>query len=248
MSTRILNWRYIAAVRFTALPLVLTAVMACSSGSSNATSESPSPTLGSSSASSPVTTSAPAAATAETSGQSGQPEVIFPAAKPEDVEAILADLPNVVPPTQGEGSYGAFQVERIEWYAQCLEESGIAVEIVDFGVTYRIPEGQELVYAEIKEDCRSLTRERFGMPDHPSPEILETWYKAYLWTWQCLIDHGYELGYPPTVDSFVESGGSNWQPYFELVSSGAAPLGDARFELESACPQDPEYLVQFLGL
>jgi len=192
----------------------------------------------------------PAPLTAGTGTRGEQTENPFPTAESDDINQILDSLSLASPPAEGEGSYRSFGVERIEWYARCLEERGMAVEIdyVTLGVTYRIPEGQEDAYSRIKAECRQLQRERFGMVDNPSPDLLEAWYRAYVWTWSCLRDHGYELSYPPTIDSFVESGGSNWQPYFELVSSGAAPLGDARAELESDCPQDPDFLVWFLGL
>jgi hypothetical protein len=126
----------------------------------------------------------------------------------------------------------------------------MAVEIdrIDLGVTYRIPEGQENAYNRIKTACRAATREQFGMTDHPQHADLERWYRAFVWTWRCLTELGYVLDDPPTIDSFVHSGGTNWQPFAELVLSGGAPDGEARRALEQSCPQDVEYLIWFLSL
>lgn len=172
-------------------------------------------------------------------------------ASDQELEAVMAALPSVMPPTgDAAGSYRSFAIERIEFYAACLSEGGLAVEIdpVDLGVTYRIPDGQEDAYNRIKTDCRAATRERFGMTDHPRPADLERWYRAYAWTWRCLIEYGYILNDPPTMDSFVESGGSNWQPFAELMLSGGAPDGEVRRVLEQSCPQDVDYLIWFLRL
>jgi hypothetical protein len=174
-----------------------------------------------------------------------------PTATPEEVESIIASLPSRSPPSgEAEGSYRSFAIERVEFYASCLTDQGMAVEIdyVDLGVTYRIPSGQEDAYNRIKTGCRAATRERFGMTDHPAPLDLERWYQAYVWTWNCLDQHGYTLNDPPTIDSFVDSGGANWQPFAELVMSGAAPDGDARRALEQSCPQDVDFLIWFLDL
>lgn len=172
-------------------------------------------------------------------------------ASDEELEAVIALLPLRSPPTgDAEGSYRAFAIERVEFYASCLTDEGMAVEIdyVDLGVTYRIPEGQENTYNRIKAECRVATRERFGMTDHPQPADLERWYQAYVWTWRCLSEFGYTLNDPPTIDSFVDSGGANWQPYAELVLGGGAPDGEERRALEEACPQDVDYLLLFLGI
>lgn len=148
--------------------------------------------------------------------------------------------------------------EQSEAIAECAALKGVAVEVDPSGdgVVWKAPEGQEFEYSKVIDQCALDVAERFGVPQGaPGDADLERWYRAFLWTHQCMIEHGYLVEDPPSVDIFIDSGGSAWHPYNAVIKAApgeikpGVPFSEEAFrELEAACPQDLVWLLDHLDL
>ncbi len=97
-----------------------------------------------------------------------------------------------------------------------------------------------------------------GLLDQPQPatdEQLRLWYRAFMLTYECLLEHGYPVNPPPSEEEYVESKGTSWHPYDAIPYAGlvaapgvepdpetAAEIEAAR-TLEQTCPQDLSVLI-----
>lgn len=196
---------------------------------------------------------------------SGTTEVRSAATASSTVPASSSTPPSKPPGASSdvtEGTPGADQPvtaslrEQSEAIARCAAEQGVAVEVDPSGdgVIWEAPEGQEARYAEVIDECASTVAEEFGVAQGP-PTIdeLESWYRAFQWTHGCMKEQGYPVEEPPTLESYVDSGGTNWHPYNGVVRSIQAtgeikpgvPFSEEAFRtLENTCPQDLTYLLR----
>lgn len=198
------------------------------------------------------------------SGSSGQLNETEPTRFPEGaVETSVSqnrDDPTDIrsPATIREDPVAATLREQSQAISACAAEEGVSVEVASDGegVVWRAPAGQEARYSEVVDGCARIVAERFGVAQgEPTAEDLELWYRAFLWTRGCMIDEGYPVSDPPTLDSYIDSGGSNWHPYNAVFNASGGdirpgvPFSDESFrELESMCPQDLTYLISELDL
>lgn len=152
----------------------------------------------------------------------------------------------------------ARHLEQAEAVAECAADEGVFVEVANGGgVQWKAPDGQEEIYRKVVRQCNDKVAERFGITtgEEPTRQDMEEWYKALLWTYECMKDHGYHTSEPPSVDVYVDSGGAVWHPYTAIMTGDGGAMGpgiafnDENFrELENTCPQDLNYLIDVLGV
>jgi hypothetical protein len=96
--------------------------------------------------------------------------------------------------------------------ADCLRDEGFHVRMEGTALVTEVPPEQEEVFNAAVDDCTL----RYFPPqgsDLPSGEDLEARYEHLLQAGECVSGAGYEVPTPPTVESFVDSGGTNWDPF-----------------------------------
>lgn len=144
--------------------------------------------------------------------------------------------------------------EMAEMTAACAVDEGVVVEVDSGGVLYTPPPGEEDRYRTVVRACSEKTAEAYGIETgRVSPETMKDWYRAYVWTHECMIENDYYVSDPPSIDVYVESGGAAWHPYNaimlgdgEEVAPGVAFTEETFTELENTCPQDLNYLLNVL--
>lgn len=117
----------------------------------------------------------------------------------------------------------------------CLEEEGFVAELQADGL--RIPSGDqgELVLDAYDRCVESLIDQGLvPAPAELTEEQQRDRYDALVVVAACLETLGYTISAPPSVDSFVDSGGEVWHPYLDLPIA----LGPAQWaEANEQCPQ-----------
>lgn len=120
---------------------------------------------------------------------------------------------------------------------ECVKEAGFEVTLIEetngtgFGMESSATEDPALVWEQVAE-CRD------HMPPQPEPttdEDLAQMYANQVADQACLLQAGYPVSDPPSLESFKEafhSGTLSWEPYSELV-----PFPPSALE---ACPRDPD--------
>lgn len=128
----------------------------------------------------------------------------------------------------------------------CFRDNGFEGELDDdLGISTKVPPEQQDRFFEVNRTCREAVAEKLGLQfGLPSEEVLRRTYRMYLYIRQCMVQTGYPTDEPPSMERFVESGGSLWHPYnaFMGTAAGATGLSD----LEQLCPQDLPYLESVL--
>ena len=130
---------------------------------------------------------------------------------------------------------------------ECFRRYGFEGEIQDdLGILFDVPAEQQDRFAEVNQLCLKDEAAEFGMElGVPSEEELVKEFRALLYVRECMIAEGYPVDDPPSLETFVESGGSAWHPYNAFMASGRA----SEFEtLRETCPQDVGYLLEVLDL
>lgn len=114
--------------------------------------------------------------------------------------------------------------------AQCLTDAGFSVDHTDGGVSAGGPGDTE---AAGRASLVCFGQMSALLPPGPdlTPEYLSDYYDFLIGVAECAEDQGHIPDDPPTKESFVASGGSNWHPYQNLIGPEFA-------DLERACPQD----------
>lgn len=133
--------------------------------------------------------------------------------------------------TEASASWARFTLD-------CVSDAGFEADIeVSLGESYvraRVSEDRASLYQEVATACEeeavALGLSAAGPPDE---DQLRKRYEYLLSASACLTGLGYEPGEPPSVEVFVDSGGT-WSPHAVVVATGN------RAEIESAfqkCPQ-----------
>ena len=119
-------------------------------------------------------------------------------------------------------------------YASCMAERGYAVELDGRGgARFDIPAGQEVEATAADEVCSAQAAALLGPPRVPTEEELMDRYAFLLEMKACLEGEGYDVGEPPSRDSFLDAAGANWYPYAEIT-----PANEAEWiRLNERCPQ-----------
>jgi hypothetical protein len=170
-----------------------------------------------------------------------------PLATAEEIAALLPSTPVTTAPP---GVVRAGILERQELILECMRRYGFDGEIQErsFGILSDVPPEQFDRYLEVGEICRKEEFERYGLTlGVPTPEELETEYRIKLYVRECMIQEGYPVSQPPSLDAFIESLGAIWHPYDAFVESGGGGVFGFS-KLEETCPQDGFYLRSVLDL
>lgn len=151
------------------------------------------------------------------------------------------------------GDYAAFvlrggevplgSIEHLTFLETCVADAGFEVEVVpEEGALLAAPGQQEDEYRQALALCEeeAFSSGLVGRPTTPGVAELQAWYEAYQLTYACLIEEGFEPDPPPSVELYVEGGGSTWHPYNGLSPKEAA-------EVEETCTQDLLVLFEQLG-
>ena len=96
--------------------------------------------------------------------------------------------------------------------ADCLRDRGFNVRMEGTALVTEVPPEQEEVFNAAVDNCTL----RYFPPqgsDLPSKEDLEARYEHLLQAAECISRAGYEVPTQPTVESFVDNGGANWDPF-----------------------------------
>lgn len=156
-------------------------------------------------------------------------------------------------------------VEHLDYLRICLAEAGfteIDIDIKEGVMTGRTPPGQEAVFNETLAECmqRGIDQGLVLAPQPPSEDQLARIFQAFTEITQpCLLANGYPTSPPPSLESYIESDGSNWHPYDAIpyanlyVAPGVAVdsrLNDqvaAWHDLRETCPADVSVLLPDLS-
>ncbi len=150
----------------------------------------------------------------------------------ESTEVAPAEPP---PPLVGKDWTRDQIISFLKW---CVEEEGFAVSVSETGaLEWRGPEEQrEAAYAAF-DRCEAQLPLSVRTYDPPTEEDLKAWYATFLQVAVCLEEEGYEVPPPPpSLDSFIDSGGGNWHPYDAIVADPNLPL-EEWVRLNAVCPQ-----------
>lgn len=148
--------------------------------------------------------------------------------------------------------------DHLLFLAECLEDKGFVAEVNlrDRSVAAGPPEQSEAASQAIADCMQEATDQGVvAGPPEISEENLRVWYAAYQITQRCLIEHGYPVVEPPSVDSYVEEQGRNWHPYDAVPEASMygeqnAPDPDGELrrgrEIREACTADTTRLIPIL--
>lgn len=133
--------------------------------------------------------------------------------------------------------------EHIGYLVSCMESAGFAVTFdVSSGSITGDP-GADLMerFRDTLAICEEAAFESglVARNTEQTPDELRLWYRALLLAHECLNEYGYPTSNPPSIDVYVESGGTAWHPY-EALSS------DSIQDIEPICPQDLIVLISEL--
>lgn len=133
--------------------------------------------------------------------------------------------------------------ELLERHRRCVEDRGFPLQEEERTAdgsqiySYAVAESQQAAFRAAMDECYGEVGLLDGSPiPPPSPEYLSNYFDFLVALKGCVDDHAtFSVPDPPSRESFIESGGSNWHPYDPRWMS-ASP--EEFVVLESACPQD----------
>lgn len=119
-------------------------------------------------------------------------------------------------------------------FRACLEENGFTVSLDGEGVSsVDVPEDQDEVFLQIAAECRSEAGWRLLGP--PTPEELGLAFDARIQVADCLEGLGYLVTDPPSRAAWIDSGGTMWDPYDNLIP-GVSISEDEYDRISATCP------------
>ena len=157
---------------------------------------------------------------------------------PPDVTEQLGPYADLV---LGAGTVLRGSKEHLDYLVSCIAAGGFSVELdpSDGSMTANPGAAQMDNYIAVHDACRHAAID-YGLVDSyapPSDAELELWYRAYLITQDCLIEHGYPTTEQSSLEVYVQSGGAAWHPYNALIRT------TSEWEVEPVCSQDLVKLV-----
>lgn len=150
--------------------------------------------------------------------------------------------------------------EQIEFTIACLIDSGFSVSLRADGRGYSGPNGPDPRFQEAHTRCEQLSFELGLVARIPvSDAFLQAKYRAFMWTHECLTAIGAPTTPPPSLDSFLDSKGTNWSPYEGLPSGGEVALAEEgmvppsdsvaiQLEQQTQCPMHLPLVFAELGI
>jgi hypothetical protein len=133
--------------------------------------------------------------------------------------------------------------EHVAYLVRCIESSGFDVEATDDGITGNLG-AQETEFRAVMAACEQAAVD-VGLVkavEAPDARALGAQYDAFQLTYECMLEHGYPVGDPPSKDAYVEAGGQNWHPY---DVAGQSPT--TMDQIETDCPADLVMLFEKLA-
>ena len=104
-------------------------------------------------------------------------------------------------------------------------------------MTADIPPEQRSAFMAAKDACEA----QIGEPPTPRPlseQEIRDRYDYLVQARQCLIDLGYTMSEPPSVDEFIDSWATGpWSPYNDLADQTTRQQWE---EANQECPQTPD--------
>ncbi len=190
------------------------------------------------------TTEPPTTATRPVGPPATSPPTTAPAPDLLSDAEIRQLLPNTPVTTAPPGAVYALVAERQQFAVECFREAGFAAELdpADNSVVVDVPDEQWDIYWEVSTRCREREFAEFGIEVE---QDFTKMFRAFLWVRQCMLENGYEVSRPPSLEVFVESHGSAWHPYDAVMAEPTFTMEQSQ-ELEQICPQDLTYLYQVL--
>ena len=143
------------------------------------------------------------------------PVAMLPALSSEELAQISIAETEVRPYTDFPSDHD-HAVAMAEWTAECLTSSGFRTIVDPPGsaqLSYTGPNTSDFRSSPARRICQVEAVLRF--PPRPLPETQAEWRDLYDKAVQiasCLSDHGFETGRPPSLDTYVDSGGA-WDPF-----------------------------------
>lgn len=150
--------------------------------------------------------------------------------------------------------------EHIEFTIACLIDSGFSVSPRADGRGYSGPNGPDPRFQEALTRCEQLSFELGLVARIPvNDAFLQAKYRAFMWTHECLTAIGAPTTPPPSLDSFLDSKGTNWSPYDGLPSGGEVALAEEgmappsasvaiQLEQQAQCPMHLPVVFAELGI
>jgi hypothetical protein len=133
--------------------------------------------------------------------------------------------------------------EHVAYLVRCIESSGFDVEATDGGISGNLG-AQESQFREVMAACEQAAVD-IGLVkavEPPDARALGAQYDAFQLTYDCMLEHDYPVGDPPSRDAYVEAGGQNWHPY---DVAGQSPT--SMDQIETDCPADLVILFEKLA-
>lgn len=164
-------------------------------------------------------------------------------ARVERRRQVAEDLQNVEPIT-GYGDFSDTEYFDVNWYEvtrlqiQCMRDQGFEVEA--------IPPGDGIDFSNVspiqhrvaqKTSWACLTGLNLPEPTEPTDEQLAEHYDYLVEVKECLEAEGYETSDPPSLDTYIETGG-RWSPYSLVAQDDTIGIEEWN-ALNVACPQIP---------
>ena len=116
-------------------------------------------------------------------------------------------------------------------YVRCMQDAGwLSHEMEEGGVIFGAPAEQESAFKESEDACEASAGMDTSLPATPlSEEDFRRGYESMVSLRECLDSAGYEVGEPPTLQSYIDSDAA-WTPTVDVPPTDL--LG-----AEEACPQ-----------
>ncbi len=116
----------------------------------------------------------------------------------------------------GDGPYPLEGIEHAKYRIACLEYQGMAVTPSVDGTSLMFQAGgltMGQAFA-LDHECYQRAIDIGLVLDYGStPEGLALKYEAEMQTQRCLLKNGFETVDPPSLDSYIDSGGTNWTAF-----------------------------------
>lgn len=130
----------------------------------------------------------------------------------------------------------------------CLEHLGVAARAVRTGSVAGVAFETGRVQADLARLADQACLHHWvidGGMRSPLDEGLESRYLRYLVAHECLVGGGYPTAEPPSLERFVDQGGTVWHPYAASPTGGPTLVVDdcdlppdvaLAVEMQEACP------------
>ena len=157
------------------------------------------------------------------------------------------------------GLFYPYGVEHVEYQVACLTDLGFSVWSTADGRGISVAEGTPFTLIDpARRACSQkafeiglVARDRFDEPDYRALV-----YRAWTWTYECLVEIGAPAVEPPTLETFIQGGPGVWHPYdgfpegeVIIMEGAVAPPGvEEILEMQRACPAYLPYAFEKAGI